>query len=362
MTSAAELRRLGELQAFDLLDTSPEEALDDIVRRAALVCGTPIALLSLVDRDRQFFKARFGLETTETPREGSFCSQAILAPGLFLVEDARVDARFAGHPFVTGAPGVRFYAAVPLLANGEALGTLCVLDSTARTLESSEAAALFELGREAVVAFQSRRVRRMLARVDSVLCQTRPALDGVSSGLGRILATTPNARHASEAARALETTGGIDRALDAVRLIVAATMGVSPSTPRCPWTLDALVADVVAGLRDAGLRPVHLALSGSEGGAFSERVGEVLSGLIVDLASAGTAPIRIESRTSDGTVSLEITDPEWSFDPDPTTLDDPRATAAVCLRAATRMDGGAVEMRRGGGGAGTRLVLSLPLG
>ena len=120
-----EKERLRALRALEILDTPPERGFDDIARIAAFLMKTPIALVSLVDEDRQWFKARFGLEVAETPREDSFCAHAILDVGVTHVRDARCDERFRDNPLVVGAPGIRFYAGAPLrTAEGHAIGSL----------------------------------------------------------------------------------------------------------------------------------------------------------------------------------------------------------------------------------------------
>lgn len=131
---AARVHALVELQ---VLDSAAEKAYDDLTRIAARICGTSMALVSLVDTDRQWFKSRVGMQATETPREFAFCSHAIQHPDeLMVVTDASMDARFADNPYVTGLPGIRFYAGAPLVtAAGHAVGTLCVLDSSPRTLD-----------------------------------------------------------------------------------------------------------------------------------------------------------------------------------------------------------------------------------
>jgi PAS domain S-box-containing protein len=149
---AGEPERLVALRAYDVLDTEPERSFDDIVRIAAQVCGTPIALVSLVDEDRQWFKAKLGLDAGETPRTAGFCAHAILTPeSSMLVRDAACDPRFAESPLVVGEPHVRFYAGAPLVdAEGHALGTLCVIDRTPRDLAPSQLEALEALARQVV--------------------------------------------------------------------------------------------------------------------------------------------------------------------------------------------------------------------
>ena len=135
-TIGNESERLSTLHEYRLLDTLPEAAFDELVALAAQVCGTPVSLVSLVGRDRQWFKAKVGIEACETPRSVSFCAHAIARPDeIFLVPDATRDPRFADNPLVTGPLGLRFYAGVPLkMATGHAIGSLCVVDTRPRQL------------------------------------------------------------------------------------------------------------------------------------------------------------------------------------------------------------------------------------
>jgi len=137
-----EAERLAVLRGLGILDTPPDPALDELTRLAAGVLGTPVALVSLVDEDRQWFKSRIGMTATQLPRCDAFCAHAIAQGGLFLVEDAWADPRFASNPLVRGDPFIRFYAGVPLRVEGRSLGTLCVTDRQARTLSERERSAL----------------------------------------------------------------------------------------------------------------------------------------------------------------------------------------------------------------------------
>lgn len=137
-----EAARLQALRATELLDSEPEERFDRLTRLAQQCLGVPVALVSLVDESRQWFKSRPGLDVCETPREISFCGHAILAGEIFEVSDASLDPRFADNPLVAGEFGLRFYAGAPLLADGHRVGTLCIIDRRPRCLTASEKAVL----------------------------------------------------------------------------------------------------------------------------------------------------------------------------------------------------------------------------
>jgi len=143
-----EADRLAALRELLLLDTPPEERYDRLARFAAEQLDMPIALLTLVDGQRQWFKSRIGLEAAQTPRDISFCGHAIMKPELFIIEDASADPRFADNPLVTGAPHIRFYAGAPLSApSGHHIGTLCVIDTVPRKLGAVELSILDALRR-----------------------------------------------------------------------------------------------------------------------------------------------------------------------------------------------------------------------
>jgi PAS domain S-box-containing protein len=153
-----EAARLESLRRYAILDTLPEQEFDDLSRLAALICGTPIALVSLVDENRQWFKSKVGIEDSETPRDIAFCAHAINASSVMVVPDALADERFRSNPLVTGDPNVRFYAGAPLLTpEGYALGTLCVVDRVPRELSPDQLEALKALSRLVVNELELRR-------------------------------------------------------------------------------------------------------------------------------------------------------------------------------------------------------------
>jgi len=178
-----ESRRLKVLWQYEVLDTVPEEMFDDLTELAASVCEAPIALVSLVDEDRQWFKSAKGVNLQETDRNISFCAHAICQPGLFIIPDARKDLRFKNNPLVVGEPKVRFYAGSPLITpDGYALGTICVLDTKPRTLSSSQNRALQLLSRVVVSQLELRR----RAKVPVVVGKSRRGRKPIARRLGRI--------------------------------------------------------------------------------------------------------------------------------------------------------------------------------
>ena len=161
-----EKKRLKVLWQYEVLDTVPEELFDDLTELAVRICEAPIALISLVDEKRQWFKSRVGTDVKQTSRDVSFCAHAIKQAELFIVPDATRDKRFAHNPLVTSDPKIRFYAGAPLITpDGYALGTLCVIDKLPRELRADQKQALLILARHVVSQLELRRRSRELVRV-----------------------------------------------------------------------------------------------------------------------------------------------------------------------------------------------------
>ncbi len=158
---ANEEQRLARLTGLGVLDTLPQQAFDDISALAQTLCGTPVALITLIDRDRQWFKSRIGVDLRETAREVAFCSHAILAPDQVMqVNDARQDHRFHDNPLVTGPTQVRFYAGAPIVTgDGFALGAVCVLDREARALSPAQLDGLSRLSSLVATLLEHEKVR-----------------------------------------------------------------------------------------------------------------------------------------------------------------------------------------------------------
>ena len=162
-TPADERERMEALRRYGAFGLIRSTAFDDIARLAAFICGTPIAYISLIDSNRQWFLSKTGIDACETSRDASFCAHALVGTDMLIVEDALLDARFAHNAMVIGEPFVRFYAGAPLLTqDGYALGTLCVVDRVPRTLIPSQEEALLSLSRLAVGQLESTRMKREL--------------------------------------------------------------------------------------------------------------------------------------------------------------------------------------------------------
>ena len=161
-----EAERLASLHSYEILDTECEDSFDDIARLASRLLNTPIVLVSLIDSERLWFKARHGLDALETSRDASFCAHAILGANPFVVPDAAADPRFAANPLVTGEPHIRFYAGVPLInPEGFALGTLCVIDRVPRSLSDGDTDTLRGLARAVVTGLELHRAVKQVSRL-----------------------------------------------------------------------------------------------------------------------------------------------------------------------------------------------------
>ncbi len=166
--------RLKALQDYNILDSLPEEEFDRLTKLASVICGVPISLISLIDKDRQWFKSNIGLDVNQTDRDVSFCQYTIVGNDIFEVEDATLDERFRNNPFVEEVPEIRFYAGYPLIdSDGFALGSLCVIDTKAKKLTEDQQLALRILGKEVAAQIIARKERAVLKNYEQLFLESK---------------------------------------------------------------------------------------------------------------------------------------------------------------------------------------------
>ena len=291
-----EAARLAALRRYRILDTQPERGFDDLTMLASHVCGTPIALISLVDADRQWFKSRVGLTIAETSRTISFCTHAIQQTDLFIVPDASVDARLRDNPFVTGEAHVRFYAGAPLVTpDGHALGTLCVIDRVSRTLTAEQVEALDALRRQAQAQLE---LRRNLMELEQALAERDGAEAAQTTLIGELRQSLDNVRKLS----------GLMPFCSTCQLAMTI-----PADPRAIPTLTDGVAQVLQGKHWAAedITAVELALQEAVANAIRH-------------GCRGDSSKQLECSVSldkSGDIVIVVRDPGTGFDP--TTVPNP---------------------------------------
>ena len=303
-----EFTRLTWLRQVDILDTLEEQSYDDLTRIAAEICGTPIALVSLIDEARQWFKSHHGMAARETPREYAFCAHAIMSDQVFEVPDSHDDARFASNPLVTGPLDVRFYAGAPLMLRpGIRLGTLCVIDHEARHLTDDQREVLEALARQVVAQIELRLQIKEWQQVDrakDVLMEM--VAHDLRNPLSALQSSLAMARGTDFAADQRDGLLGVaERSTDRLLRLVGdildhAQLSAGRVTPRLIRVSPALLLDQAIDDTQAftAQRQVRLQVgptaTTSDVQADPDRVAQVMSNLISNAAKFSPADTVIE--------------------------------------------------------------------
>ena len=290
LVATKEAARLAALQRYRILDTEPERQFDDLTMLASQICGAPIALITLLDTDRQWFKSRVGITATETPRSVAVCDHAIRQAEVFIVEDALQDVRFAANPFVIGPAGIRFYAGAPLITeDGHALGTICVMDHVPRHLSAEQ--------REALEALR----RQVLAQLE-----LRRNLDELAAALrARDAAEEAQTRLVGELRAALDNLEKISRLLP-----YCSSCRLNLVVPADPESVDRVNEGVMRVLRERGLQ-------GEDGARVELALQEALANAVRHGCQGDPAKQLQCIVTCDdtGEVVIVVRDPGPGFDP-----------------------------------------------
>ncbi len=306
--------RLADLQAHRILDTLPEQAYDDITRLAAQICDTPIALVSFVDDNRQWFKSRIGVDFSETSREVAFCAHAIVdQESLFVVPDATIDTRFAANPMVTADPKIRFYAGAPLVTeSGHAVGTLCVMDRKPRLLTTDQRRALEALARQVVsqlslrqalfhIHEQQRQLQEAMQQRDTVVAavahELRTPLTAVVGFIDIVrdsdagLSPDDRREYLSTAAR---QAGELSHIID--DLLVAARLEQNTlKVTRVPVNLQAQIAQVLEGVEAPSDKTIRSATAPVRAWGDPSRVRQIVRNLITNALRYGGSEITVST-------------------------------------------------------------------
>jgi PAS domain S-box-containing protein len=340
-----ERERLQALRDAQILDTPPEADFDALTRIAAAICGTPIAVVSLMDADRQWFKSKVGLAETEAPRSDSFSAHAILETDLLEVRDAQADPRFADNPHVRGRPHVRFYAGTPLrTADGHVLGSLCVIDHVPRSLTPEQRSALRDLGQQATAQIEIRRtvaeLRRAVAERESAEAALRRALDTAvppaprdaasrmrpgALALAALMVPLLLTLAAAQLSRAdlpsrepglILAGGGLgsllifafvwslaDARRGAIESAERTTAALRASEQRVRSVMDTVADAIVTFGRDGKVHSANPAAEWLFGRRLADLIGRDIGDLIPGLAAAPSGHIDAEARRADGSAA-----------------------------------------------------------
>lgn len=319
LPDAAEHRRLAALRAYDILDTARESAFEDITRIASLVCGTPIAVVNLIDAERQWFKSEVGLGVRETPLATSICAHAILEHDMLVVPDTTLDGRFAENPLVTGDPGLRFYAGALLKTpDGLAIGTVCVLDTEPRGLSQEQVDVLRGLARQVMTQLE---LRRMLALSDRKSRHMGRLLTAAGHDLKAPLRSALYAINRAsvvsvpdvQAKLASATTQLLDIDRQFTDLSIAASSGVGLIPELTPVPIAPLLATMEQAWRPAAERK-EITLSAStnamsvmgHAALLETLVGNLLSNAVKYTPRGGD--VRLEAQREGDIIEIAVTD------------------------------------------------------
>lgn len=308
--------RLATLYRYSILDSQPEQGYDDVTALASYICGTPFSTITLVDRDRQWFKSELGFGTNETGRADGFCACALLDPEPLIVPDTLDDARFADNPFVLGGPRIRFYAGAPLIApNGHILGTVCVFDTKPRELSVAQIKALQALSRQVMSLFEARLQLIENERAASALIQTEKLAavgrlaSSMAHGINNPLEAVTNllylSRQEIENGQIRDWLDQADQELRRVSAIANQTLGFhKTSSPQAVTSRDLFSttltvfearlrnSGIVVGKRDRASQPIE---------CFEGDMRQVLGDIISNAIDAMPIGGRLIVRSREGT-------------------------------------------------------------
>jgi len=301
-----------------------EEAYDAITYLAAEICGAPIALISIVDKDRQWFKSRVGLDVTETPRDVAFCAHAIHQPSsLLIVPDASADPRFSTNPLVTGDPSIRFYAGAPLVSPaGNALGVLCVIDREPRRLTSQQEKALAALSIQVMALLELRRTVRDLeekqreveaatAQRDSFMAavshEIRGPLTAVIGYVDLLRSGLPDDERSEVLARVAREAADVEYLIEDL-LVSARIEADSLRMATVPVRLDAQVAQVLEGLDPVAVAVMDVVVEDCRATGDPARVRQIVRNLVTNAFRYGGPAITVEVQSAGEACRLMVFD------------------------------------------------------
>jgi signal transduction histidine kinase len=316
--------RLAELGSYDILDTVAEEAYDAITYLAAEICDVPIALISIVDENRQWFKSRVGLDATETHRDIAFCAHAIHQPSsLLIVPDASADARFNTNPLVTGDPSIRFYAGAPLVSpGGNALGTLCVIDREPRRLTPEQEQALAALSIQVMALLELRKTVRDLERkrreveaataqrdsfMATVSHEIRGPLTAVIGYVELLRAGLPDEERTEVLASVAREAADVEYLIEDL-LVSARAEADSLRVASVPVRLDAQIAQVLEGLDPVAVAAIDVVVEECRAVGDPARVRQIVRNLVTNAFRYGGPSITVEARSAGDICHLTVAD------------------------------------------------------